>query len=267
MSIFDTLPEQYRVILCDIWGCIHDGMRLYPGASRRLRQWRGEGRRIVLLTNAPRPASTVEAHLLRLGLQRSDWDHIVTGGEAGIAALKAYGRPVGVIGTASDRADLERSGVAIAEGDDFDQLGCLGLDRYRPRVEEYRSELEQLARRRVVMHCLNPDRIAIHGGEEMYCAGALADLYEALGGTVEWYGKPYPAIYRHALGLVGDPAPDSVLAVGDSLATDMLGAARMGFDCVFVAGGIHQGSSIPETFAVEHELGDWRPLAVVSSLQ
>lgn len=267
MSFFDALPERYRVLLCDIWGCIHNGMRLYPGAALRLRQWREQGRVIVLISNAPRPASTVEGHLLRLGLERADWDHIVTGGEAGIAALKAFEEPVGFVGTASDRDDLEQSGVKIAAGDDFDQLACTGLDRYRPRVEDYRAQLEPLARRGVVMHCLNPDRVVIHGGQALACAGALADLYEALAGKVEWYGKPYPAIYRHALGLVGNPPADTVLAIGDSLATDVLGAARMGFDCVFVAGGIHQGEEFPAGFAEAHQLGDWAPIAVVNSLE
>ncbi len=267
MSFFDELAERYQVIFCDIWGCIHDGMRLYPGARERLMQWRREGRRIVLVSNAPRPAATVEAHLLRLGLDRSDWDHVATSGEAGIAALQGFARPVGFIGTASDRADLEESGVSIAENEDFDQLACVGFDRYRRHREAYRAELEALAVRGVVMHCLNPDRVVIHGGVEVPCAGALADLYEELGGQVEWYGKPYPAIYRHALRLVGDPAPDAVLAIGDSLATDMLGAARMGFDCVFVSGGIHRGEPFPQEFAADNALGNWRPVAVVDSLQ
>ena len=267
MSFLDALPQRYRVILCDIWGCIHNGMRLYPGARERLRQWHDEGRDVVLVSNAPRPASTVEAHLLRLGLERSDWDHVATGGEAGIAALKAHARPVGFIGTASDRADLEESGVRIAENEEFDQLACTGLDRYRCSVDDYRAQLEQLAARAVVMHCLNPDRVVIHGGAELACAGAIADLYDKLGGRVEWYGKPYPAIYRHALGLVGDPPAEAVLAIGDSLATDVLGAARMGLDCVFVTSGIHRGEPFPQEFAAENDLGDWRPVAVVDSLE
>jgi HAD superfamily hydrolase (TIGR01459 family) len=117
------------------------------------------------------------------------------------------------------------------------------------------------------MHCLNPDRVVIHGGEEVLCAGVLADLYEELGGRVEYYGKPYPPIYRYALGLAGEPPPEQVLAIGDSLATDVLGAAWMGFDCVFVTGGIHKGEDFPDSFAAQHALGDWRPVAVVDSLQ
>jgi ribonucleotide monophosphatase NagD (HAD superfamily) len=99
-----------------------------------------------------------------------------------------------------------------------------------------------------------------------YCAGALADRYIELCGRAEYYGKPYPAIYRHALSLAGNPAPDEVLAIGDGLQTDIYGAARMGFDAVFVTGGIHGGKPFPEDFASANDLGDWKPIAVVESL-
>jgi HAD superfamily hydrolase (TIGR01459 family) len=117
------------------------------------------------------------------------------------------------------------------------------------------------------MHCLNPDRVVIHGGVVEYCAGALADRYIELGGRVEFYGKPYPAIYRHALSLAGNPPAREVLAIGDGLQTDILGAARMGFDAVFVTGGIHAGGPFPEDFSSANGLGGWRPVAVVEGLQ
>ena len=117
------------------------------------------------------------------------------------------------------------------------------------------------------MHCLNPDRMVIHGGVPEACAGALADIYEAAGGRVAWYGKPYPAIYKHALHLADNPPPSEVLAIGDSLQTDVLGAARMGFDCLFVTGGIHAGEPFPPHFAQQNGLGDWQPVAVVDSLR
>jgi HAD superfamily hydrolase (TIGR01459 family) len=119
----------------------------------------------------------------------------------------------------------------------------------------------------VLMHCLNPDRAVIHDGRMEPCAGALADIYLELGGRVAWYGKPHETIYRHALHLAGDPAPDQVLAVGDGLHTDILGAARMGFGAVFVTGGIHRGEPFPPEFAAENGLGDWRPVAVVDGLR
>ena len=152
MSYLDALPERYRLILCDIWGVVHDGVTLYAGAADRLQQWRGEGRTVVLITNAPRTAEAVEQQLLRLGLPREAWDGVATSGEAGIAALKASERPVGFIGTRSDREILEGRDVEIASRDDFTELACTGLDDERSHVEDYRAQLEHLADRDVLIH-------------------------------------------------------------------------------------------------------------------
>ena len=266
MSYLDALPQRYRVILCDVWGVVHDGVTLYPGAARRLRQWRGEGRFVLLITNAPRTDEAVEAQLLRIGLPRDAWDAIATSGDAGIERLNALGAPVGFVGTKADRAILESRGVPIAAGDEFTDLACVGLEGSRPDVDDYVPDLERWAAGGVTMHCLNPDRLVIRGGVPEPCAGAIADVYEALGGRVIWYGKPYPAIYRHALHLAGDPAPEAVLAVGDGLQTDILGAARMGLDAVFVTGGISAGEPFPADFAAKYGVGDWQPVAVVDSL-
>ena len=266
MSFLDALDERYRLILCDIWGCVHDGVSLYPGAADRLRQWRREGRFVVLITNAPRTAEAVEQQLGRIGLPRDAWDGIATSGEAGIAALKELGKPVGFLGTAADREILESKQVPIADGKNFSDAACTGLEEQRPHADQYAGQLAEWVARKVVMHCLNPDRLVIRGGVPEACAGALADVYEALGGRVEWYGKPHKAIYEHALHLAGDPEPHEVLAIGDGLHTDMLGAARMGFDCVFVTGGIHAGEPFPPDFGRQNGLGDWQPVAVVDSL-
>lgn len=266
MSFWDTLDTKYRLILCDIWGVVHDGVTLYPGAAGRLMQWREQGRFVVLVTNAPRTADAVKRQLVKLGLPSDAYDGVATSGEAGIAALLALGKPVGFIGTAGDRNILEARGVVIAEGDSFTDLACTGLSAEKPRPEDYRGKFEHLAERNVRMHCLNPDRMVIRGGVPEPCAGAIADLYAMIGGDVVWYGKPYEAIYRHALHLAGDPPKDEVLAVGDAFQTDMLGAARMGFNAVFVAGGIHLGDPFPEDFGVRNGLPGWQPVAVVDGL-
>jgi HAD superfamily hydrolase (TIGR01459 family) len=266
MSALDALDARYRLILCDLWGCVHDGVHLYPGAAERLRQWKGEGRTVVLITNAPRTVEAVSEQLARIGLPRDAWDAIATSGEAGIAALRKLGQAVGFIGTKGDRAILEGKGVEFSEDADFANLACTGLEEGRPDPDEYRQQLRELADRSILFHCLNPDRVVVRGGVREACAGALADIYESLGGKVEWYGKPYPAIYRHALTLGGNPPSGAVLAIGDSLKTDVLGAARMGFDCVFVAGGIHAGKPFPPDFSRKNGLGDWQPIAVVDSL-
>ena len=266
MSFLDTLDPKYRLILCDVWGVVHDGVNLYPGASERLRQWRGEGRFVVLITNAPRTADAVERQLLRIGLSPDAWDAIATSGEAGIEALCGLGKPVGFLGTSGDRAVLEGRRVVIAEGGEFTDLACTGLDEARTHVEDYRADLERWADRDVHMHCLNPDRLVIRGGVPEPCAGAIADLYQGLGGRVTWYGKPHEPIYRHCLHLAGNPPADEVLAVGDALQTDALGAARMGFDFLFVQGGIHSGEPFPEEFGAINGLGEWQPVAVVDGL-
>lgn len=266
MNFVDALPDNYRTILCDIWGVVHDGVDLYPGAADRLLQWEGEGRRIILITNAPRTAEAVEQQLARIGLPRGAWHGISTSGEAGMVALNAIGAPVGFIGTPTDRAILESRGVVIAGEDDFTDLACLGLDGKRMNAADYLADIEPLAARGVVMHCLNPDRMVIRGGVPEACAGAIADLYGGLGGQVEWYGKPHAHIYEHALGLAGNPDKSTVVAIGDALPTDVLGAARQGIDCIFVTGGIHAGEPFPAAFAPQNGLGEWAPVAVVDSL-
>jgi HAD superfamily hydrolase (TIGR01459 family) len=266
VNYWDALDSRYRLILCDVWGVVHNGVELYPGAAERLRQWRDEGRCVVLLTNAPRTQEAVEQQLGRIGLPGDCWDAIATSGEAGIEALNALGTPVGFIGTAGDREVLEGRGVRIADDEGFSDLACTGIREGEPDPQSYRAELERLVERDVHLHCLNPDRLVVRGGVPEACAGALADIYQMLGGRVTWYGKPFPAIYAHALHRAGNPPKNEVLAVGDGLQTDILGAARMGFDTVFVAGGIHAGEPFPEDFAERNGLSDWQPVAVVDGL-
>lgn len=267
MNWWDSLDPRYRLVLCDIWGVVHDGVTLYSGATERLRHWREQGRCVILITNAPRTAEAVEQQLAHIGLPRDAYDAVATSGEAGIEALRALGKPVGFVGTAADRVILEGRKVRMTDGEDFTDLACAGLEEARPHVEDYIADLERWAGRDVHMHCLNPDRMVIRGGVPEPCAGAIADVYQGLGGCVTWYGKPHEAIYCHALHLAGDPPADEVLTVGDALQTDALGAARMRFDFVFVAGGIHAGEPIPTDFAADNGLDDWRPVAVVDGLR
>jgi len=265
MDSLDDLDPRYRAILCDIWGVVHDGGQLLPGARERLLRWKGEGRHVTLLTNAPRPASTVQSHLDHLGLPREAYDAITSSGEAGISALTNPPRPVGFLGTESDRADLVDRGVILID-DGFAELACTGLDEWRDDPEQYRDLLAGWARSAVVMHCLNPDRIVLHLGHREACAGALADIYEEMGGHVEWYGKPHRPIYDHARQLSGNPPLGAMLAVGDGLPTDILGAAQYGIDAVYVSHGIHAGEPMPDDFASRHGLGDWRPIMTVEGL-
>ncbi|MFC7537444.1 HAD hydrolase-like protein [Sphingomonas sp. GCM10030256] len=262
MSELDALPERYRLILCDLWGCVHDGYRLLPGAENRLRRWANEGRTVLFVTNAPRSSATIEEQLDRLGLASSLYAGVVSAGEVGITALS--GRTVGFCGTEPDRADLGSRGLCFIDRG-FDELACAGLAPgetvadYDERLAEWRSD-------EVLLHCLNPDRVVVHGAERMVCAGALADAYEEMGGRVCWYGKPHEATYEHALWMAGSPPKNEVLAVGDGLSTDMLGAGRFGIDAVFVSGGVHAGEPFPHDWAKRHGLAEWRPILAVERL-
>ena len=249
------LPERYRLILCDLWGCVHDGRRIFDGVPEVLARWKAEGRTVLFVTNAPRTADAIRTQLLSLGLDPALDDGIVTAGEAGLAAVR--GRPVGFCGTAEDLADLTARGLVVADHG-FDELACAGLAAGET-VADYAARLAEWRSADVLMHCLNPDRLVFHKGERMVCAGALADAYEALGGRVAWYGKPHPGIYELAFQLGGASDKSSVLAVGDGLQTDMAGAAAYGIDALFVAGGLHAGK--------EARFPDgWQPIGTVEQL-
>jgi HAD superfamily hydrolase (TIGR01459 family) len=242
VSPFDALPEHYRLILCDLWGCVHDGYRLLPGAVARLERWQADGRTVLFVTNAPRTAKAITAQLDRLRLPRDLYAGVVTAGEVGATAL--LGRAVGFCGTPADRADLEAFGLQFSERN-YRELACAGLASGET-VDDYREALAHWRADDVLLHCLNPDLMVIHGGERMVCAGALADAYEALDGRTCWYGKPYVATYDHALRLGGSPPRENVLAVGDGLRTDIVGAIGYGIDCVYVSSGVDEGSALPD---------------------
>ncbi len=261
----DGLSAPYSTILCDIWGVVHDGARLLHGAGERLAAWKRAGKTIILVTNAPRPAATVQAGLDALGLPRDAYDAITSSGEAGIAALVEPRRAVGFLGTAEDRVDLIAHGVWIGE-EHMSEVACTGLDESRDSPSDYLDQLAAWAADDVLFHCLNPDREVIHCGSREACAGALADLYEGLGGRVAWYGKPHASIYAHALRIAGDPPRREVLAIGDGLVTDMAGAARFGIDALFISHGLHAGAAFPHDFAARHGLGDWTPIATLRDL-
>lgn len=261
----DALDPKYTTILCDVWGVIHDGGHILPGAHARLARWRDEGRKVILVTNAPRPASSVENDLFMLGLERSFWHAVSSSGSAGIAALTDPPRPVGFIGTAGHRAILEAEGVLIID-EGFEEVAVTALDNFDQAPGDFERWLGDWRARGILFHCLNPDRVVVDRGTRVLCPGALADVYEAMGGQVCWYGKPHHAIYAHALALAGSPDRRNVLAIGDGAATDLVGAAREGFDALFVTGGIHAGENLPDSFFAEHGLGDWRPIGSVETL-
>ena len=234
------IADRYDALLCDVWGVIHNGRESWPEACDALERFKRSRGPVVLISNAPRPSSAVLPQLEKLGVPRSCWTSFVTSGDATRAALaeRAPG-PMWVIGPERDEPlfaglSLERSGP---EGAAF--ICCTGLfDDETETPDDYLDRLAAPAARGLEMICANPDRVVQKGDNLIYCAGALADAYAALGGRVIMEGKPYPPIYDLAL-READAEPARVLAIGDAVATDVKGAFDQGLDCLFIARGIH----------------------------
>jgi HAD superfamily hydrolase (TIGR01459 family) len=252
------LAADYDVLLCDIWGVIHDGVRAFPAACEALARWRAEVGPVILISNSPRPRDGVAEQLDELGAPRAAWTAIVTSGDASRALLaeRAPG-PAWRIGPDRDDPLFEGLGLAFAGPDDAAFIACSGPDDDEVETpEDYRDRLAAAAARGLTMICANPDIVVQRGERLIYCAGALAALYEALGGRVLTAGKPWPPIYAMArdaadLGL-GRPAdPARILVVGDGLATDIAGANREGLTAMFIAAGIHREALIDQAGALD----------------
>jgi HAD superfamily hydrolase (TIGR01459 family) len=233
------------VILSDIWGVVHNGVEAWPDACAALAEFRARGGKVVLITNAPRPAASIQRMLRRLKVDDGAYDAIVASGDLTRDYVDAHRRQkVFHIGTARDLAVFEGFDVAFGGVDDADYIVCTGLVNDEAETpESYRPILTRARERGLFFVCANPDIVVEHGDQLLYCAGALAELYVTLGGEVLFAGKPHPPIYRRALQLAGsaDISPQRVLTIGDSVRTDLEGANGHGFRCLFVTSGIHAG--------------------------
>ncbi len=243
---FSTLAGGYDVVLSDVWGVIHNGIAATAPACDALTRFRGQGGTVMLITNAPRPGEVVTRFLDKLAVPRSAYDGIVSSGDVTRAAMAA--RPdkhVFHIGPERDLPIFDGLGLNFVPLPQADYVVCTGLrDDEVETPENYRTELGELLRRKMFMLCGNPDLVVERGDRLIYCAGAIADLYGALGGAVLYAGKPHPPIYDLALQRVAGlrsamPAKRRVLAIGDSVRTDLRGATGFGLDCLFVTAGIH----------------------------
>jgi HAD superfamily hydrolase (TIGR01459 family) len=241
------VAADYDVLLCDVWGVIHNGRESWPSACDALIRWRANGGAVVLISNAPRPASDVVPQMDELGVPREAWDRFVTSGDATRQELtKRAPGPAWIIGPERDQALYAGTGVIPAEGaEDAAFISLTGLfDDTTETPEHYRDRLVPAAERGLEMICANPDRVVQRGDQLIYCGGAIADLYESLGGRVLMAGKPFAPIYDLALteaaAVLGRPVERSrVLCIGDGVVTDVLGANKQGLDCLFIAQGIH----------------------------
>ena len=243
---FGTLASRYDVVLSDVWGVVHNGIAATPDACDALARFRQASGTVVLITNAPRPGANVRTILDRFGVPHDCYDAIISSGDVTHALIAARpGRNVFHIGPERDLPIFDGLGISLTSLADADYAVCSGLtDDTVETPQDYHPLIERMRARRLPMICANPDVVVERGDELVYCAGAIADLYAAAGGDVTYAGKPYRPIYDQALAKAtaarGQPVEhDRVLAIGDSVRTDLKGAVAFGIDCLFVTAGIH----------------------------
>jgi HAD superfamily hydrolase (TIGR01459 family) len=244
----DEIADRYDVILCDVWGVLHNGLVAYAAAAEALTRFRAQrDGAVVLLSNAPRPGWGVVRQLDRLGVPRTAYDAVVTSGDlARQAVIDRRGQSVHHIGPERDKPIFAGLDLRLAPIETADYVVCSGLrDDERETVEDYRPGLEILRTRRAPMICANPDLVVERGHRLIPCAGAIGLAYEEMGGAVLYAGKPHPPVYEVALSVAanilhGRPLlRPRVLALGDAIRTDIAGAVRVGLPSLLVARGIH----------------------------
>lgn len=243
-----SLADRYDGFILDLWGVLHDGTAPFPGVLDCLARLKSAGKRLAILSNAPRRAALVEARLTEIGIPRRLYDHLLASGEEAWQHLKRRDDPFyAALGTVCyhigpPRDDNMLADIGIRRVEDVAQAEFIlntGPWGWEATVAGYESLLQAARARDLPMVCANPDLVVVHAGRTMICAGALAQRYEALGGRVRWHGKPFPSIYETCFGLLEIADRRRILAVGDSLRTDIAGAAGVGIDSVLVTGGIH----------------------------
>jgi len=251
VSRLSDIAGRYDVLLCDVWGVIHNGRESFPEACAALATFARERGPVVLISNAPRPSADVLPQLDALGVPRAAWQAFVSSGDATrvLLAERAPG-PAWAIGPARDAPLYAGLDLQFSGPEDAAFIACTGPeDDERETPDDYRARLELCARRGLTMICANPDRVVQRGDRLIYCGGALADLYAGMDGPVLMAGKPYAPIYdlciAEAEGLLGRAVDRRrILCVGDGIATDVRGAADQGLDCLFIASGIHGAETL-----------------------
>lgn len=257
--------DAYEGFVIDQWGVLHDGHEPYPGAPEALARLHALGKRIVLLSNSGRRADHSRRHLATLGFDLSMFDAVVTSGEAAWLHMHQRARaPFDSLGNRcllltrdGDRAVVQGLGITVVENvQDADFLFLSGVDSPRLGLDDYGPVLEAAAARGLPAICSNPDRRAPAPGQLVIAPGVLAERYEALGGTVDYVGKPYRPIYDACLEALPGLRPDQIVGIGDSLEHDIKGATDAGFATAFIAGGLHADEldAIPDEVTLQEVL-------------
>jgi HAD superfamily hydrolase (TIGR01459 family) len=253
---FGDFAPGYDGLICDVWGVLHNGVHAHLPACTALKNFRERHGRVILLSNAPRPPSDLEIQFQRFGVPLDCYDTIVTSGGAAREDLVRRAGLSGLamlhLGPERDRGVFEGVNVELTDLAQAEVVLCTGL--YDDDIEgpdDYKAMLTEMKARGLTMLCANPDYVVQRGDKLVYCAGALAQAYQKIGGDVVYYGKPHRAIYDHVRAVAGGAR--RMLAIGDGLATDIKGANVAVIDALFIADGIH-GEDVREF--TERHLGE-----------
>ncbi len=241
-----SIISRYDLVLCDLWGVMHDGVKAIPGANEACARAREAGVTVIMISNAPRPGPVVAKQIEGYGVLKTSYDDVIASGDVTRDELIARpGAKVFHLGPQRDMPNYEGLNVTLTDFAVADLVVCTGpFNDETDKPEDYRDLLTHAKARNLTLICANPDIVVERGDKLVWCAGAIAAIYDEIGGTTVYAGKPHPQIYRLALAraaqLRGKAVnPNRVLAVGDGLRTDILGGMRQGFDTLFVARGIH----------------------------
>ena len=245
IASLERISGRYRVILCDVWGVVHNGEKHFPAAASALAGARESGVPVVLITNAPRPHDDVEAQLAALGVPDSAWDRVVTSGDVTRTLISAGPRKLFHLGPDRDMSLYDGLDADIVEEFEASAVVCTGLfDDETETPDDYADMLRRLRARNLPFICANPDVVVERGDRLIWCAGALARDYAQFGGRTLIAGKPHAPIYEAALKAAGEilgreVGRNEVLAIGDGMLTDIKGASENGIDALYISGGIH----------------------------
>ncbi len=246
----DEIAEEYSALYCDLWGCLHDGVRAFPAAVEALARFKARGGAVLLMTNSPRPRASVMRQIEALGVPREVYDTVISSGDAAQDALARgmFGHRVYHLGPARDLVFFEREDgspvpVELVPLEEAEAIVCTGLfDDRTETPEDYRATILHGVNKGLKLLCANPDIVVDVGDKRIYCAGAIAQAYTEAGGESFYFGKPHAPIYtmaRRWLDAAGyDAGPRTILAIGDGIHTDIAGASGEDLDSVFVTGGL-----------------------------
>ena len=236
LNHLSDIYENYDTFVIDLWGVVHNGMILNPKAIEAIEQLYNKSKKIVFLSNAPRPSSKVINFLLRMNMNKKHLSHVITSGEAAMHAINKnkFGKKFFHLGPPRDTSVFEKVKDNRVNLESCDFIICTGLfDDHEDDLEYYRNYLKNHISKKLV--CTNPDLTVHRGNVEELCAGSVAKVFEDIGGEVVYFGKPHKEIYKMCYG-----QNEKVLAIGDNLRTDIKGANNLKIDCIFITEGVHR---------------------------